>query len=82
MAGNLLYISEDGMKVYHLWHVLLRDPIGNPLEAVICEELAEDQLPENLQFRSLIKIRSCGGYRSGPFENEQKKHKINTHRMV
>ena len=84
VAGNcMLYISEDGMKVYHLWqYVLLRDPIGNPLEAVICEELAEDQLPENLrvQVANQDPLMQGGVIDQDPFEkNEQKKHKIYTH---
>lgn len=34
----MLYRREIGMKVFHLArHVLLRDPMGNPVEAVTCE---------------------------------------------
>ena len=87
VAGNcMLYISEDGMKVYHLWqYVLLRDPIGNPLEAVICEELAEDQLPENLRVQVVSRSAHAGwGYRSGPLREErtEEAQDLHTHRMV
>lgn len=48
VAGNcLLYIAEDGVKCFHLnRYVLLRDPMGNPVEAVVCEELSVEALPE------------------------------------
>jgi len=47
--GNiLLYDDEDdGLTCYHLnRYVLKRDPMGRPLEAVICESFTEDSLPK------------------------------------
>lgn len=51
VAGNvLLYISEDGLKCYHLNRFAVsRDPMGNPQEAVVCEELAVESLPDELK---------------------------------
>lgn len=51
VAGNvLLYISEDGLKCYHLnRYAVCRDPMGNPEEAVVCEELSVESLPANLR---------------------------------
>lgn len=51
VAGNaLLYVSEDGLKCYHLnRYALARDPMGNPQEAVVCEEVAIESLPEKVQ---------------------------------
>ena len=46
--GNILLYDdeEDGLTCYHLnRYVLKRDPMGRPLEAVICESFAEDSLP-------------------------------------
>jgi hypothetical protein len=50
VAGNcLLYVSEDGLQCFHLnRYTLLRDPMGNPIEAVVCEEIAEDALPKRI----------------------------------
>lgn len=47
VAGNcLLYVSEDGLQCFHLnRYVLLRDPLGNPIEAVVCEEMSIEALP-------------------------------------
>jgi hypothetical protein len=47
--GNiLLYDDEDdGLSCFHLnRYVLKRDPMGRPLEAVICESFTEDSLPK------------------------------------
>lgn len=51
VAGNcLLYVSEDGLKTYHLnRYVLVRDPMGNPVEAIVCEELSIEALPDSLR---------------------------------
>ena len=47
ICGNvLLYVGKEGLKVYHLnRYVCSRDPMGNPIEAVTCEELACNALP-------------------------------------
>jgi hypothetical protein len=47
VAGNcLLYVSEDGLQTFHLnRYVLLRDPMGNPVEAIVCEEISYEALP-------------------------------------
>jgi hypothetical protein len=47
--GNILLYDdeEDGLSCFHLnRYVLKRDPMGRPLEAVICESFAEDSLPK------------------------------------
>jgi len=51
VSGNaLLYISSEGLRVFHLnRYVVSRDPMGNPLEVVTCEQLAIAQLPEEIQ---------------------------------
>jgi hypothetical protein len=51
VAGNcLLFVSEDGLQCFHLnRYVLLRDQVGNPVEAVVCEEMALESLPPKVQ---------------------------------
>jgi hypothetical protein len=51
VAGNcLLFVSEDGLQCFHLnRYVLLRDQVGNPVEAVVCEEMALEALPAKVQ---------------------------------
>ena len=47
VGGNaLLYVAKEGLRVFHLnRYVCSRDPMGNPLEVVTCEELAVNVLP-------------------------------------
>ena len=51
VAGNaLLYVGKEGLRVYHLnRYVCSRDPMGNPVEAIVCEELPIHLLPESVQ---------------------------------
>jgi len=51
VAGNcLLYVSEDGLKCFHLnRYTLLRDSMGNPVEAIVCEELSYEALPDAIR---------------------------------
>jgi hypothetical protein len=51
VAGNcLLYVSEEGLKCFHLnRYTLLRDPMGNPVEAVVCEEISYEALPDSIR---------------------------------
>jgi len=51
VSGNaLLYISPEGLRVFHLnRYVCSRDPMGNPMEAVVCEELPVHTLPAKVQ---------------------------------
>lgn len=51
VAGNaLLYIAEDGLKCYHLnRYAVCRDPMGNPEEAVVCEEVSIESLPASVR---------------------------------
>ena len=51
VSGNaLLYIGSEGLRVFHLnRYVCSRDPMGNPLETVTCEELAIHALPKKVQ---------------------------------
>jgi hypothetical protein len=49
ISGNvLMYVSEEGLKCFHLnRYVCRRDPMGNPLEAIVCEVLSVESLPDN-----------------------------------
>ena len=51
VGGNaLMYLGEKGLRCYHLnRYVLRRDPMGNPLEAIVCEELSQENLPEKVK---------------------------------
>ncbi len=51
VTGNaLLYIAPEGLRVFHLnRYVVFRDPMGNPMEAVVCEELPYYSLPKKIQ---------------------------------
>ena len=51
VSGNaLLYIGTEGLRVFHLnRYVCSRDPMGNPLDAVVCEELPIYKLPKKVQ---------------------------------
>lgn len=51
VAGNcLLYIAPEGLRVFHLnRYVCSRGPMGNPVEAVTCEELPIHLLPDAVQ---------------------------------
>ena len=51
VGGNaLLHIAPEGLRCFHLnRYVCQRDPMGNPLEVIICEQLAIDTLPEKIQ---------------------------------
>ena len=48
VSGNaLLYVSSEGLRVFHLnKFVVQRDPMGNPLQAVVAEEMAYEVLPD------------------------------------
>jgi hypothetical protein len=49
ISGNvLMYVSDEGLKCFHLnRYVCRRDPMGNPLEAIVCEVLSVEALPDN-----------------------------------
>jgi hypothetical protein len=51
VSGNcMIYIGEEGMRVFHLnRYVITRDPMGNPIEAIICEVLTYDTAPEKIR---------------------------------
>ena len=51
VGGNcLMHIADDGLLVYPMnRYVLLRDPIGEPLCAVVKETVALDQLPAGVR---------------------------------
>ena len=51
VSGNcLLYITPEGLRVFHLnRYVCSRGPMGNPVEAVTCEELPIHLLPKAVQ---------------------------------
>lgn len=48
IAGNcLIWLPKEGAKVFNLYrYVLRRDPVGRPLEAVVCERIPADELPK------------------------------------
>jgi hypothetical protein len=48
VAGNcMVYVPDEGAKCFNLYrYVLRRCPMGRPLEAVVCERIAADELPE------------------------------------
>jgi hypothetical protein len=49
VSGNvLMYVSDEGLKCFHLnRYVCRRDLMGNPIEAIVCEQLSVESLPEN-----------------------------------
>jgi hypothetical protein len=49
ISGNvLMYVSDEGLKCFHLnRYVCRRDLMGNPVEAVVCEQLSVETLPPN-----------------------------------
>ena len=51
VGGNaLLYIAPEGLRCFHLnRYVCQRDPMGNPLEVITCEQLAIETLPQKVQ---------------------------------
>ena len=51
VGGNaLLYVAPEGLRCFHLnRYVCQRDPMGNPLEVITCEELAIETLPQKVQ---------------------------------
>jgi hypothetical protein len=51
VGGNaLLHIAPEGLRCFHLnRYVCQRDPMGNPLEVIICEQLAIETLPDKIQ---------------------------------
>ena len=51
VGGNVLgYIAKEGLKAFHLnRYVCQRDLMGNPLEAIVCEQLSYESLPEKVQ---------------------------------
>jgi hypothetical protein len=51
VGGNaLLYVGEKGLRCFHLnRYVLRRDPMGNPLQAIVCEELSVEGLPDKVR---------------------------------
>ena len=51
VGGNaLLYVGEKGLRCYHLnRYVVRRDPMGSPLEVIVCEELSVENLPEKVR---------------------------------
>lgn len=51
VGGNaLLYVGEKGLRCFHLnRYVLRRDPMGNPLQAIVCEELSIEGLPDKVR---------------------------------
>lgn len=51
VSGNcMIYVGEEGMRVFHLnRYVMTRDPMGNPIEAIICEVLTYDTAPKKVR---------------------------------
>jgi hypothetical protein len=78
VAGNcMMFLPEDGCKVFNLYrYVLRRDAMGRPVEAVVCEQIAADDLdPEARKVLDLaephepeVEMRVDGGYEELPDE--------------
>ncbi len=49
IAGNaLMWVSDKGLKCFHLnRYVCRRDMMGNPLEAIVCEQLSVESLDDD-----------------------------------
>lgn len=49
ISGNvLMYVPDEGLKCFHLnRYVCRRDLMGNPIEAIVCEQLSVESLPSN-----------------------------------
>ena len=49
VGGNvLMYVADEGLKCFHLnKYVLRRDPMGNPLEAIVNEKISIENLPDS-----------------------------------
>lgn len=59
VAGNvLLYDGMDGIRVFHLDRfVCRRDPMGNPIELVVMENVAPDALPKDFYKKIKSKLK-------------------------
>ena len=69
VGGNaLLHIAPEGLRCFHLnRYVCQRDPMGNPLEVVICEQLAIETLPEKIQ--EMVRAKDDDDVTSGLIED-------------
>ena len=65
VVGNVLfYAGDDGSRLYHLnRYVCNRGPMGQPIDAVTCEELPYNQLSERV--RALVDEDSAYGMGEG-----------------
>jgi hypothetical protein len=82
VTGNvLLYVGQEGLKVYHLnRYVCQRDPMGNPLEAITCEQLPYSALPQKV--KDLLEEDELTGIlppQDEPLKEYEKTVKIYTH---
>lgn len=64
VGGNiLLHDGDDGMRAFHLdRYVVKRDPMGNPVEIIVHEEMAPESLPEEF----IEKLKESGIAVAGP----------------
>jgi hypothetical protein len=81
VGGNaLLYVAKEGLRVFHLnRYVCSRDPMGNPLEVVTCEELAVNVLPP--EAKAVLEEEDTAGVLEdrNPARGYEKTVKIYTH---
>lgn len=68
VGGNVLgYIAKEGLKAFHLnRYVCQRDLMGNPLEAIVCEQLSYESLPEKVQ----VMVDEADGEVSGIIDSD------------
>jgi hypothetical protein len=73
--GNIVLYDdeEDGLTCYHLnRYCIRRDPMGRPLELVICESFAEDSLPKVVaEHLGLLKDEESEDYSPDPLAPNQ-----------
>jgi hypothetical protein len=86
--GNVVLYDdeEDGLTCYHLnRYCIRRDPMGRPLELVICESFTEDSLPNAVaQHLGLLEDEGSEGYSPDPLApnkvlDEEEVIKVYTH---
>jgi hypothetical protein len=86
--GNVVLYDdeEDGLTCYHLnRYCIRRDPMGRPLELVICESFTEDSLPNAVaQHLGLLEDEESEGYSPDPLApnkvlDEEEVIKVYTH---
>ena len=84
VSGNaMLYVASEGLRVFHLNRfVITRDPMGNPMESVICEELTYEVLPAVIKDMLMQEDEELAGVEEDDYNNQpdsEKKCRLYTH---